>query len=421
MAFSLRSVLRPIVLQILQAREWWQSGVVYNPLAPRVYHNPYPTYTALRTKDPVHWGILVESWVCSRYADIDAILRDHKRFSNDPRTRRTSRARRAAVASSDDTNMLFADPPDHTRLRALVSKAFTPQAIEALAPRIALIMESLLDSITPGTTFDVMETIAYPLPVIVIAELLGVPPEDRAQFKVWSDRRARALEPTITPREREAAAQAAVELDAYFRGIIDFRRKEPQDDLISALVAVEEAGDRLSEREMVSMLRLLLVAGNETTTNLIGNGLLALLQHPKQLHVLRENPELMPTAVEELLRYDTPVQVDARTALEELEIGGRHVAPGQGMLLLLGAANHDPEIFHDPEQLDITRTGTSNLSFGRGIHHCLGAPLARLEARIAFGMLLERFAGLELMTEQPPFKDNIVLRGLEQLPVRATN
>lgn len=421
MAFSLRSVLRPIVLQILQAREWWQSGVVYNPLASRVYHNPYPTYTALRTKDPVHWGILVESWVCSRYADIDEILRDHKRFSNDPRQRRTSRARRAAVASSDDTNMLFADPPDHTRLRALVSKAFTPQAIEALGPRIERITASLLDAVTPGTPFDVMETIAYPLPVIVIAELLGVPPEDRAQFKVWSDRRARSLEPTITPREREAAAQAAVELDAYFRGIIELRRKEPQDDLISALVAVEEAGDRLSEREMVSMLRLLLVAGNETTTNLIGNGLLALLRHPEQLHMLRENPELMPTAVEELLRYDTPVQVDARTALEELEIGGRHVTPGQGMLLLLGAANHDPEVFDDPEQLDITRTGTSNLSFGRGIHHCLGAPLARLEARIAFGMLLERFAGLELITEQPPFKDNVVLRGLEQLPVRATN
>jgi cytochrome P450 len=420
MAFSLRRVLRPIVLQVLQARERWQSGVVYNPLAPRVYHNPYPTYAALRAKDPVHWGLLVDAWVCSRYADVDAILRDHKRFSNDPRKRRTSRARRAAVASSDDTNMLFADPPDHTRLRALVSKAFTPQAIDALAPRIQRIMASLLDAVTPGTPFDVMETIAYPLPVIVIAELLGVPSEDRAQFKVWSDRRARSLEPTITPREREAAAQAAVELDAYFRGIIALRRKEPQDDLISALVAAEEAGDRLSEREMVSMLRLLLVAGNETTTNLIGNGLLALLRHPEQLQRLRENPGLMPTAVEELLRYDTPVQVDARTALEELEIGGRQVAPGQGVLLLLGAANHDPEVFDNPEQLELTRTGASNLSFGRGIHHCLGAPLARLEARTAFDMLLERFAGLELLTEQPAFKDNVVLRGLEQLPVRAT-
>jgi hypothetical protein len=403
------------------AREWWQSGVTYNPLSSRLHRNPYPTYAELRTKDPVHWSPLMDSWVFSRYAHVDAIMRDYKRFSSDPRHRSASRrsSRNTTAASYGRPSMLFLDPPDHTRLRALVSKAFTPPTIEALTPRLHSIVEELLDQITDPTAFDLIEVLAYPLPVIVMAELLGVPPKDRAQFKVWSDKRARLLEPTITSREMQAANQAAVELDAYFLGIMQERRVEPRDDLISSLVAVEDAGDRLTQDELLGMLRLLLIAGNETTTNFIGNGMLALLRHPDQLQALRANPGLMDTAVEELLRYDTPVQVDGRTVLEDMDLEGRYLKKGQGIVVLLGSANHDAEVFSQPERLDITRCEASHISFGRGIHHCLGSQLARLEGRIAFTALLGRFAEIRLLTARPLFKDNLVLRGLQTLPVSA--
>ena len=417
MATLLTTLIRPLAIRGMLLKEWWHSGVTYNPLSPRVYHNPYPKYAELRTRDPVHWSVIMRAWVCSRYDDVDAILRDHKHFSNDARKRRGSSLSSASTVNSGEPSILFLDPPDHTRLRALVSKAFTPQAIEALKPRIYAIVDELLDQIDDPSGFDVIETIAYPLPVIVMAELLGVPPKDRAQFKYWSDRRARALEPTLTKSERAAAIQAAVELDAYFLGIIKERRAEPRNDLISTLVAVEEQGDKLTQSELLVMLRLLLVAGNETTTNLIGNGLLALLQHPEQMQALRDHPGLMASAIEELLRYDTPVQVDARTALEDIELRGRHITQGQGVVVLLGAANRDAEVFSDAERLDISREEASNISFGRGIHHCLGAPLARVEGRIAFEAMLERFTNLRLVTPRPQFRDNLVLRGLVTLPV----
>jgi cytochrome P450 len=401
-------------------REWWQSGVTYNPLSPRVYLNPYPKYAELRAKAPLHWSPLLEAWVATCYADVDAILRDQKRFSNDPRQRQRTRTARTTIDNPGGQSMLFVDPPEHTRLRALVNKAFTPQAIAALTPRIQAIVQELLDQIPEPSHFDLIDTLAYPLPVIVMAELLGIPPQDRAQFKHWSDRRARALEPTITPREIQEANRAAYELDDYFRGVIQARRCEPRDDLISTLVATEEAGDKLTQAELLVMLRLLLIAGNETTTNLIGNGMLALLRYPDQLQKLREHPDLMDMAVEEMLRYDTTVQLDSRTALEDVAIGGQRITKGQSIVLLLGAANHDPEVFHAPEQFDITRREASHLSFGRGIHYCLGAPLARTEARLAFTGLLERFSDIRLLTEHPPFKDNVVLRGLQALPLRAT-
>jgi len=405
------------------AREWWHSGVTYNPLAPQTYRNPYPRYALLRAKDPVHWSPLMDSWVLSRYEDVDTVLRDHKRFSSDARNRRSARRRQrqSVVASpSEPPSMLFSDPPDHTRLRALVNKAFIPQAIEALKSRIRAIAEELLDQVQDPAGFDVIETIAYPLPVIVMAELLGVPTRDRAQFKVWSDQRARLLEPTITASEIQVAIQAGREFDAYFMDVINARRKEPRDDLISTLVAVEEAGDKLTQGELLVMLRLLLIAGNETTTNLIGNGLLALLRHPDQLQALRDDPGRMPAAVEELVRYDGPVQVDGRTAMEDMEIKGRHIQKGQSIVVLIGSANHDPDVFRNPERLDITRKEASHIAFGRGIHHCLGAPLARLEGRIAFEAILERFADIRLLTDHPPFKDNIVLRSLRSLPVGAS-
>jgi pimeloyl-[acyl-carrier protein] synthase len=385
-----------------------------------VYGNPYPTYAKLRLHDPVHWNFLSRSWVISRYRDVDAILRDHNRFSSDARHRRRGRLFQTSAAYPRGPSILFLDPPDHTRLRALVQQAFTPRALEALAQRIRQIAAHLLDQIADPTAFEVMEALARPLPMIVMAELLGVPTRDRAQFQAWSRQRARVIEPTTTAREQQLATQAAHELDAYYLGLIEQRRVEPQDDLISALVAAEAAGDQLSQDELLVMLRLLLVAGNETTTNLIGNGLLALLRHPDQWQMLRSDPGLIAGAVEELLRYDSPAQVVARTALQDVEFHGRSILEGQGLVLLIGSANRDPEVFSQPDRLDITRQGPNNLAFGRGIHHCLGAPLARLEARIVFETLLERFADMRLLIADPPYRDNVVLRGLKALPVGAT-
>ena len=420
MALSLGRVARSVAVGALLARERWQSGVAYNPLSARVARDPYPVYAKLRARDPVHYSRLMDAWVFARYRDADAILRDHRHFSSDPRKRMASKRQRASLPSPEDMTMLFLDPPDHTRLRALVNKAFTRKAVTALEPHVRSLMESLLDDVEDPAGFDWMEAVAHPLPVIVIAEMLGVPPEDRAQFRIWSDRRARILEPTITAREREVAKEAAQSLDAYFLPIIEDRRAAPRDDIISALVQAEEAGDTLTEHEMLTMVRLLLVAGNETTTNLLGNGLLALLRHPEQLNALREDPDLIPAAVEELLRFDSPVQTDFRTAVEDCDINGFPARRGQNVVVLIGAANHDPAVFDAPDRLDVHRRDAGHISLGRGIHHCLGAQLARLEARVAFEVLLERFSSIRLLTDRPVFRNNIVLRGLRSLPIGAT-
>ena len=361
----------------------------------------------------------MDAWLFTRYRDVDTILRNHRQFSNNPYCRKRSVQRRNPSPPRKDLSMLFLDPPDHTRLRTLVNKAFTRQTVNALEPRIRSLMGGLLDAIDDPSGFDLMTAVARPLPVIVIAEMLGVPPEDRSQFTIWSNQRARTIEPTATERERKDAEAAGRSLDAYFLPIIEARRAEPRGDIISALVHAEEEGDTLSEQEMLNMLRLLLVAGNETTTNLIGNGMLALLRHPNQMSALRDDPALMPVTVDELLRYDSPVQSDFRAAVEECEVNGFPIGRGESLVLLLGAANHDPETFDDPDRLDITRREGNHISFGRGIHHCLGAFLARLEGRIAFEMLLERFSSIRLLTELPAFRSGIVLRGLESLPIRA--
>ena len=419
MKFSMKGAIRSAVINAMLLRERWQSGVVYNPLSAEMAQDPYPTYSELRTRDPVHRSRLTKSWIFTRHADADVILRDYQRFSNDPRKGELTGRQRAALPSRDDFTMLFLDPPDHKRLRSLVNKAFTPRAIRALEPRIRSILNDLLDDIDDPSNFDLMETLARPLPVIVIAEMLGVPPKDRAQFKVWSNLRARMLEPTISAEERANGEVAARELDGYFRPIIEARLADPRDDILSALAHAEEASDKLTEREMLNMLRLLLVAGNETTTNLIGNGALALLRHPDQLEKLREDPGLIPTAVEELLRFDSPVQADFRRALSDCEVNGFPLRQRQSVMILLGAANRDPEAFEDPDRLDVGRSSGSHLSFGRGIHHCLGAPLARLEGRVFLEMLLERFSSLRLLDGNPAFHNNIVLRGLKALPVAA--
>jgi len=417
MAWAQRAI-RSVVVGSMLARERWQSGIAYNPLSKQFAQNPYPTYAALRQRDPVHRSGLMNSWLFARHADIDIILRDHQRFANDPRKGALSRRQRANLPPDDEFTMLFLDPPDHKRLRALVNKAFTPKAVNALEPQIRSLLGSLLDGIDDPGGFDLMKAVAQPLPVIVIAEMLGIPPEDRAQFKIWSDQRARTLEPVIDDRERAASDAASKALDAYFRPIIQERRAAPQEDIVSALAQAEEEGDRLTEREMLNMLRLLLIAGNETTTNLIGNGFLALLRHPDQLQRLRDDPSMLPSAVDELLRFDSPVQTDFRRVLEDCEVNGFSLKTRDNIVLLLGAANRDPDVFDDPDRLDVGRADRSHLSFGRGIHHCIGAPLARLEGRIVLEMLLDRFSQIGLHGERPRFRNSIVLRGLESLPVR---
>ena len=418
MTMALRDAIRSLVISTMVAPERWRSGVAYNPLSASMAQDPYPEYAKFRERSPVHRSRLLKGWVFSRYADVDAILRDHRRFSSDPRKRNLSPRQQATLPPPADYTMLFLDPPDHTRLRGLVNKAFTRRAVNALEPHIRSLVNSLLDAVDPSG-FDLMEAVASPLPVIVIAEMLGVPTEDRPRFRVWSAQRARLLEPTIGAREREVAAEAGEAFNDYFRPIIQARRAAPEDDIVSALAQAEEEGDVLTERELLNMLRLLLIAGNETTTNLIGNGMLALLRNPGELERLRADPGLIPSAVEELLRFDSPVQTDFRGALEDCEVNGAPVRRGENVFLLIGSANRDPAMFEEPDRLDVGRSETSHISFGRGIHHCLGAPLARLEGRIFFEVLLERFASMRLLAERPAYRGGVVLRGLESLPIAA--
>ena len=418
MALSLKQAVRKAAVQAMLMRERLESGLAYNPVARRNTQDPYLAYAALRDKGQAHRSRLLNAWIFGRYRDVDVILRDWQRFSNNG-SKAATPGKRTVMPDPGTPSMLSLDPPDHRRLRSLVSKAFTPRAIDALEPHIRSLMHELLDGIEDLSGFDLMEAVAKPLPVIVIAEMLGVPPEDRARFRGWSDRRARILEPTIGAEEREDAVRAADALDAYFAPIVEERRADPQDDILSGLAQAEEEGDRLDEREMLTMLRLLLIAGNETTVNLIGNGMLALLRHPEQLQRLRDDPSLIPSAVEELLRYDSPVQLDLRRVVEDCDVNGFPVKRGDDIVLLIGGANRDPEQFEDPDGLDVGRSESSHISFGRGIHACIGAPLARLEARIAIEVLLERFSSIRLSGPPPRFRGSIVLRGLESLPVAA--
>ncbi len=397
--------------------------VEYNPFVPDVHANPYPMYRQLREEDPVHWSPLLEAWILTRYDDVLAVLK-HPRFSADRRQARNryvqqmmeQQAQAGPLAQS--ATMLTSDPPEHTRLRGLVSSAFTFKAVEALRPRIQQIVNELLDGLQGKGRMDVIWDLAYPLPVIVIAELLGVPPEQRDTFKRWSDDVVATLGGPMTPPDvQERGRKSSEEMAEYFRGVITERRKRPQGDLLSRLIAAEESGAVLSEDEMIATCILLLAAGNETTTNLIGNGTLALLRNPAQLELLCAQPELTESAVEEFLRYDGPVQGTGRVAQEAIEIGGQKFEEGQLAFVMIAAADRDPAAFAEPESLDITRKDNRHVAFGYGIHFCLGAPLARAEAQIAFATMLRRLPELRLETEQPEWGGTFILRGLKSLPV----
>ncbi|MFE8602486.1 cytochrome P450 family protein [Archangium violaceum] len=390
--------------------------------APETRANPLPVYARMRQEapfvrlfDPYYKNPV---WVATRYKDAVELMRD-PRFTKDVRKLPDSsptKQKRSGESGVFNQHMLSADPPDHTRLRTLVSKAFTPRRVEELRPRITAISHRLLDAVQANGSMDLLDAYAFPLPVTVIAEMLGVPQEDQDQFREWTNI---VVNPPLDGN-METIQKTGMQFAQYFQGMMARRRSEPRDDLLSALLAVEEQGDRLSPAELISMLFLLLVAGHETTVNLIGNGVWALLNHPEQLERLRANPALIESAVEEMLRFRGPVETSTqRWATEELEFRGQVIPAGESVVASLLAADHDPEHFPEPERFDITREPNRHIAFGFGIHFCLGAPLARLEGTIAINLLLERMPRLRF-AEDPArlrWRDGILVNGLQHLPV----
>ena len=388
----------------------------FNPLTPEFRQDPYPFYDLLRQYAPIFFWDRWQMYFLSRYDDCVALLRDNRLGHGTFQVARAPETQQALVAMQKDW-LLFKNPPDHTRLRGLVHKVFTPRMVEQLRGMVERITNELLDKVQAQGHMDVIADLAYPLPVTVIAEMLGIPPADHLAFHALSNDLARSLDLTEETAVYDRASQAAETFRAYLAQLADERRQRPQDDLLSALVAVEEAGERLNTNELYATCAFLFVAGHETTINLIGNGTLALLQHPDQLALLRNDPTLAGTAVEELLRYDSPVQMTSRMVLEDFEYNGRFFHRGDSIAFLLGSANHDPDRFEQPQQLNLQRQKNQHLSFGSGIHYCLGAPLARLEGQIAITTLLERMPNLALAGIEPEHGGNYLLRGLKHLHV----
>jgi cytochrome P450 len=387
----------------------------FNLLAPEVIEDPYPLYHRLRAADPVHQS-LAGMWLLSRYDDVAMVLRDPRFGRRGFQELISARFGHAGLGHS----MLLQDPPDHTRLRTLVSKAFTPRAIEGLRRQVQRMVDGLLDAAAGRGEMDLIADFAYPLPVSVICEMLGVPARDSDRFRIWSTDIARSFDSIVFPdADVVARASAAGEaIGGYFRDLVGERRRQPRADILSALIAAEEAGDRLSTEELFATVILLFIAGHETTANLIGNGMLALFRHPAELRRLLEDPAMIESAVEELLRYESPVQRVSRILGEDVIIGDRQIPRGSLVFALLGAANRDPVHFAEPDRLDIGRRDNRHLAFGSGIHFCLGAPLARLEAQIAIGTLLRRWPHLALAAEAVKWRQTFTLRGLLALPVR---
>jgi len=413
--------------------------------------NPYPFYEQLRDQDPIHWDEELGFWVFTQYSDIDALYTD-ERFSRAQglmrgfqRLSETERQIAEPVYHSFSQTVFYADPPYHTHLRGLMNHAFTPRRVEQLRPYIQKIVDELLDAAQAQPEVDVIHDLAYPLPVMVIAELLGLPAGDRAQFKKWSDDLF-AILGTVRHKSSELleqAAQSLGEMTGYIKDLSRKRRASPQDDLLTALLAVTEGEGEscphpqgsisllparktirekktrsaLNEEELVANINILLSTGHETTTHLIGNGLLALLQHREQLEKLRSRPSFLAPAIEEMLRYDNPVQITYRSALENAVIKGISIRKGDLVNTIIASANRDPRRFSNPDSFEITRSEGRHLGFGIGIHFCIGAPLVRLEAEIVFETILRRFPNLSLTTETLEWQEHPIFRGLKSLPV----
>ncbi|MET9490432.1 cytochrome P450 [Nocardia sp. NPDC006630] len=382
-------------------------------------HNPFPFYRQLQDLGPVHRSPLGLS-LLTRHDEIATVLTSSE-WGHDQEVQHLHSGQEEVFPPV----FMWMEPPDHTRLRGLVSKAFTPRRIMAIRPRIEEIVDELLDTALAADEFDAITGIAYPLPLTVICEILGVPAVDHDRIQEWSQILSWGLDPDhLLPQEaKDARAEATPKFLAYLRALIAERRADPGEDLISGLATVEEQGDRLTEEEMLGTIIFLIVAGHETTVNLVGNGLLAFLRHPEQLALLRSRPELLRPAIDELLRYDGPAHLNSRSAKVRTTLGGQVFEPGDGVVTLLACANRDPRAFADPDTFDITRFDghapvTKHLAFSLGHHYCLGAPLATLEMEVLLEAILARVGSMELLDDNPPYRPNVLIRGIAELQVR---
>jgi cytochrome P450 len=400
------------------------QGNQFDPFLPDIPAQRYTYYRHFREHDPVHPGIALTpnastTWYLFGYDEVAAALRDNRL-----RRRRASNPSQATLAQEirpfiemSTSWLVFQDPPNHTRLRTLVNKAFTPRIVANLRPRIQQITDYLLDAAAAQGGMDLIADFAFPLPVMIIGEMLGVPVTDRGQMRQWSAILAAAVDARPSLDIFKQASEVTLELQAYLQHIINQRRHKPQEDLITALLAAEAAEGKLSEQELIAMCMLLLVAGHETTVNLIGNGSLALAQHPTQWRKLAFDYSLITTAIEELLRYDSPVQMVSRFAAKEIMIRDKMIGKGDSVIAVLGSANRDPAYFTQPDKLDICREASSTAAFGFGIHFCVGAALARIEGQLAIGTLVQRFPHLCLQHETPIWRPHVVFAGLKSLLV----
>jgi len=400
--------------------------VLDQPVLPaEFYQNPYPFFHELRSQDPVHWSDYWNCWLITRYRDVVAVTRDWRCFSSVGRSARflstlpdELRQQIKPLEANFTTGLISSDPPNHTRLRGLVSKAFTPTMIESQRPQIEAIVNRLLDAVQDAGEMDLATDFAYLLPTTVLAHLLGVPLEHRDQFNVWVDSinfffGSRRADPTKALETQDHL----LALHDYFRQALEKRRKTPGEDLLTRLATVDYEGEKFSEPEILATCQTLLTAGYETTMSLVNNGIYWLLSNPDQLEKLKKDPSLITSAIEELVRYDSPVQRLVRVVMEDTEIDGRKIRKGQAVTALIGAANRDPEQFSDPDRLDITRADNKHIGFGFGIHFCIGAPLARVEAAIAISTLIRRFPNLRMTSKKATWRENVLIRIPEQFRV----
>ncbi|MCT7351236.1 cytochrome P450 [Streptomyces sp. 15-116A] len=401
------------------------EDLAFDPWDPAFLADPYPAYAELRARGRVHYFEPTNQWLVPHHADVSALLRDRRlgrtylhRFTHEEFGRTPPPPEHEPFHTLNDHGMLDLEPPDHTRIRRLVSKAFTPRTVERLKPYVERLAGELVDGLVEAGGGDLLRDVAEPLPVAVIAEMLGIPEADRGPLRPWSADICGMYELNPSQEAAAKAVRASVEFSDYLRELIAERRKEPGDDLISGLIAAHDEDDRLTEQEMISTCVLLLNAGHEATVNATVNGWWALFRNPDQLAALRADHSLIPSAVEELMRYDTPLQLFERWVLDEIEIDGTVIPRGAEIAMLFGSANHDPAVFADPARLDLTRRDNPHISFSAGIHYCIGAPLARIELAASMGALLKKAPNLTL-TEDPKRKPNFVIRGLEGLVVEA--
>ncbi|WP_375505414.1 cytochrome P450 [uncultured Nostoc sp.] len=411
------------VVSTNNSKEIGSIKLKYNIFDPEFNADPYPTYHRLRSEDPVHKYLIGGDWFVTRYADIKAVLRsgcirtdDRPKLINERSKYLKNKEKNLDTLAYTTSKFLFyMNPPDHTRLRGLLVKTFSPVVVEQMCPFIQEIVDELLNKVRPQGNIDIIADLASPLSVKVISKLLGIPREAQNQLHQWTNVLSRILEPLVSLEEYQRMNQATQEIQDYLRSLIHEREKNPQQDLISSLITVQEQSDKLTQKEILAVCTLLFGAGEETTGNTIGNGMLALLNHPEQMEQLKREPTKIQSAVEEIIRYDSAIQMITRIATDDLQIGNQQIKAGEKIVLCLGAANRDPAQFPNPDQLNINREQNHHVAFADNIHYCLGAALARLETQIAINTLIQELPNLKLAMDKLEWRKSIAIRGLKAL------